>query len=205
MLVESRVFPDGGLVTAATLLEPGQKLTGPGYDGHAFWDTETFVLPVLALTVPDAAASALRWRHYTLPRAIERAREHGLKGAMSRGGPSPASPARRTGRPAPDGEPLEILHYDEKVQLSAGKPEVRPIQAVPPRPRPASRLERNPPAAEPPRMAADRACPVPGARLNLPRMPALGLRAAKCALRSALCGCRNADCLGWHRQIPFVH
>jgi alpha,alpha-trehalose phosphorylase len=173
VLVESRVFPDGGLVTAATRLQPGQKLrvikfvaygssgersltavrdqswaalsaarhsgwdgllaeqraylddfwdradveidgdtevqqavrfalfhvlqagaraetkpipakglTGPGYDGHAFWDTETFVLPVLTLTAPDAAANALRWRHYTLPMAIERAAQHGRKGAL---------------------------------------------------------------------------------------------------------------------------
>jgi len=173
VLVESRVFPDGGLVTAATVLEPGQKLrmikfvaygsssersltavrdqawaaltaarqagwdgllaeqraylddfwdradveidgdtevqqavrfalfhvlqagaraetkpipakglTGPGYDGHAFWDTETFVLPVLTLTAPDAAANALRWRHYTLPAAFDRAAHHGLKGAL---------------------------------------------------------------------------------------------------------------------------
>src|SRR5262249_11470625 len=55
---------------------------GPGYDGHAFWDTETFVLPVLTLTAPDAAANALRWRHYTLPRARERAAQHGLRGAL---------------------------------------------------------------------------------------------------------------------------
>jgi alpha,alpha-trehalose phosphorylase len=173
VLVESRVFPDGGLVTAATVLEPGQKLhvikfvaygsssersltavrdqvwaaltaarqagwhgllaeqraylddfwdradveidgdtelqqavrfalfhvlqagaraenkaipakglTGPGYDGHAFWDTETFVLPVLTLTAPDAAANALRWRHHTLPLAMERAAQHGRKGAL---------------------------------------------------------------------------------------------------------------------------
>jgi alpha,alpha-trehalose phosphorylase len=57
-------------------------LTGPGYDGHAFWDTETFVLPVLTLTAPDAAANALRWRHWTLPLAIERAAQHGRKGAL---------------------------------------------------------------------------------------------------------------------------
>jgi alpha,alpha-trehalose phosphorylase len=56
-------------------------LTGPGYDGHAFWDTETFVLPVLTYTAPHAAADALRWRHSTLPVARDRAREMGLHGA----------------------------------------------------------------------------------------------------------------------------
>jgi alpha,alpha-trehalose phosphorylase len=56
-------------------------LTGPGYDGHAFWDTEGFVLPVLTLTVPDAAADALRWRASTLALAKERAHTLGLRGA----------------------------------------------------------------------------------------------------------------------------
>ncbi|HEY0696519.1 MAG TPA: glycoside hydrolase family 65 protein [Micromonospora sp.] len=56
-------------------------LTGPGYDGHSFWDTETFVLPVLTYTEPTAVASALRWRHSTLPAAQERARALGLRGA----------------------------------------------------------------------------------------------------------------------------
>jgi alpha,alpha-trehalose phosphorylase len=60
---------------------PAKGLTGPGYDGHAFWDTETFVLPLLTHTVPDAAASALRWRLDTLPKARERARTLGLEGA----------------------------------------------------------------------------------------------------------------------------
>jgi alpha,alpha-trehalose phosphorylase len=60
---------------------PAKGLTGPGYDGHAFWDTETFVLPVLNLTAPEAAAHALRWRHSTIPAAIERAAQLGLKGA----------------------------------------------------------------------------------------------------------------------------
>jgi alpha,alpha-trehalose phosphorylase len=57
-------------------------LTGPGYDGHTFWDTETFVLPVLTYTAPRAAADALRWRHQTLDLARERARQLGLRGAV---------------------------------------------------------------------------------------------------------------------------
>ncbi len=56
-------------------------LTGPGYDGHTFWDTERFVLPVLTYTAPRAAADALRWRHSTLDLATERARQLGLGGA----------------------------------------------------------------------------------------------------------------------------
>jgi alpha,alpha-trehalose phosphorylase len=55
--------------------------TGPGYDGHAFWDTERFVLPVLTYTAPDASADALRWRHSTLDLARERAAQLGLRGA----------------------------------------------------------------------------------------------------------------------------
>jgi alpha,alpha-trehalose phosphorylase len=73
-------------------------LTGPGYDGHTFWDTETYVLPVLTYTHPDAAADALRWRHLTLPVAKQHAIDLGLAGAAFawrtiRG--------RVTGRPAP--------------------------------------------------------------------------------------------------------
>jgi alpha,alpha-trehalose phosphorylase len=60
---------------------PAKGLTGPGYDGHAFWDTEMFVLPLLIYTIPPAAASELRWRHATLPAARERASLLGLKGA----------------------------------------------------------------------------------------------------------------------------
>ncbi len=56
-------------------------LTGPGYDGHSFWDTETFVLPVLTYTAPHAARDALRWRHATLDLARDRAKLLGLKGA----------------------------------------------------------------------------------------------------------------------------
>ena len=56
-------------------------LTGPGYDGHTFWDTETFVLPVLMYTQPSAAGDVLRWRHAVLTKARQRAAELGLAGA----------------------------------------------------------------------------------------------------------------------------
>ena len=60
---------------------PAKGLTGPGYDGHSFWDTEIFVLPVLALTMPRAAADVLHWHQLLLPQARERARQLGLRGA----------------------------------------------------------------------------------------------------------------------------
>ncbi|GIJ76113.1 alpha,alpha-trehalose phosphorylase [Micromonospora phaseoli] len=56
-------------------------LTGPGYDGHAFWDTEMFVLPVLTYTHPAAVRDALYWRYSTLAQAHERARTLNLEGA----------------------------------------------------------------------------------------------------------------------------
>ena len=60
---------------------PGKGLTGTGYDGHAFWDTEGYVLPVLTYTHPDAAADALRWRASTLDLARQRAKELDFRGA----------------------------------------------------------------------------------------------------------------------------
>ncbi len=56
-------------------------LTGPGYDGHVFWDTESFVLPVLTYTEPQAAVEVLRWRHSVIDLARERARQLGREGA----------------------------------------------------------------------------------------------------------------------------
>ena len=60
---------------------PAKGLTGTGYDGHTFWDTEMFVLPVLTFTQPGATASALRWRYLVLPEAKAHAEELGLAGA----------------------------------------------------------------------------------------------------------------------------
>ena len=60
---------------------PAKGLTGTGYDGHAFWDTETFVLPALTSSRPEAARDALLWRHSTLPAARARAAALGHTGA----------------------------------------------------------------------------------------------------------------------------
>jgi alpha,alpha-trehalose phosphorylase len=56
-------------------------LSGVGYDGHTFWDAETFALPMLTYTMPQAAGDHLRWRHSTLAVAKDRAVELGLVGA----------------------------------------------------------------------------------------------------------------------------
>jgi alpha,alpha-trehalose phosphorylase len=60
---------------------PAKGLTGPGYDGHTFWDAETFVLRALTYTTPSAVRDALTWRQSILPLARDRARVLGLGGA----------------------------------------------------------------------------------------------------------------------------
>jgi alpha,alpha-trehalose phosphorylase len=61
---------------------PAKGLTSPGYDGHSFWDQETFVLPVLTYTMPEAARDALQWRYSILDKARDRAQLLGQSGAL---------------------------------------------------------------------------------------------------------------------------
>ncbi|WP_212531021.1 glycoside hydrolase family 65 protein [Actinospica durhamensis] len=68
-------------VRAESRAIPAKGLTGDGYDGHAFWDTESFVLQVLSYLDAPSVAHALRWRHSTLPAARERAEQLGLAGS----------------------------------------------------------------------------------------------------------------------------
>jgi alpha,alpha-trehalose phosphorylase len=60
---------------------PAKGLTGRGYDGHTFWDMESYTLPLLTYAAPHTARDVLLWRHATLPLARARARELGLSGA----------------------------------------------------------------------------------------------------------------------------
>lgn len=58
-------------------------LSGEGYEGHYFWDTEMYVLPVLVYTEPEAARHLLDYRYSTLEQARARARILGHeKGAL---------------------------------------------------------------------------------------------------------------------------
>lgn len=57
-------------------------VTGGGYDGHYFWDTEVYVVPFLAYTNPDLARKVLRFRWRMLPQARQRARELNQVGAL---------------------------------------------------------------------------------------------------------------------------
>lgn len=49
-------------------------LTGEGYEGHYFWDTEAFMLPVLAVLAPEVARAMLVYRYRTLDAAAANAR-----------------------------------------------------------------------------------------------------------------------------------
>jgi alpha,alpha-trehalose phosphorylase len=57
-------------------------VTGGGYDGHYFWDTEVYVAPFLAYTMPEAARKVVRFRWQLLDAARQRAREMSQVGAL---------------------------------------------------------------------------------------------------------------------------
>lgn len=57
-------------------------LSGEGYKGHSFWDTEIFVLPYFTFTQPEAARALLSYRYHTLPGARKKAASYGCRGAM---------------------------------------------------------------------------------------------------------------------------
>lgn len=58
-------------------------LSGEGYEGHYFWNTEMYVLPVFIWTNPERAKQLLLYRYHTLPQVRERAKVLGhLIGAL---------------------------------------------------------------------------------------------------------------------------
>lgn len=57
-------------------------LTGEGYEGHAFWDTEMYALPFFLYNEPEVARSFIEFRYRTLNQARERARQMDCEGAL---------------------------------------------------------------------------------------------------------------------------
>jgi alpha,alpha-trehalose phosphorylase len=50
-------------------------VTGEGYEGHYFWDTEIYVFPFFLYSRPEIARALLQYRYNGLPKARERARQ----------------------------------------------------------------------------------------------------------------------------------
>ena len=57
-------------------------LSGEGYKGHVFWDTEIFLVPFFVYTFPDIARNLLLYRYHFLDGARRKAVDNGFKGAM---------------------------------------------------------------------------------------------------------------------------
>lgn len=57
-------------------------LSGEGYRGHSFWDTEIFTLPYFVYMFPKVAKNLLLYRYNRLPAAREIAKTNGYEGAM---------------------------------------------------------------------------------------------------------------------------
>ena len=61
---------------------PPMGLSGAGYYGHIFWDADTWMFPVLAVTHPELAKSMVMFRYRTLDAAQYKAKNLGFRGAM---------------------------------------------------------------------------------------------------------------------------
>jgi trehalose/maltose hydrolase-like predicted phosphorylase len=75
------------LISAANPEDPrvsigARTLSGPGYKGHIFWDTETYIVPFFIFTHPPSARALLEFRYHTLDAARRKASEAGYRGAM---------------------------------------------------------------------------------------------------------------------------
>ncbi|MCY7337937.1 MAG: HAD-IA family hydrolase [Chamaesiphon sp.] len=100
---------------------PAKTLSGFGYRGHIFWDTEIFILPFFTFTQPAIARSLLTYRYHTLAGARRKAAHSGYKGAMF------AWESATTGEATPQtsistdpyAEVVRIWCRDREIHLSA--------------------------------------------------------------------------------------
>ncbi|MBI1277489.1 MAG: beta-phosphoglucomutase [Anaerolineaceae bacterium] len=97
-----------------------KTLSGFGYKGHVFWDTELFILPPLILTQPELARNLLMYRYHRLPGARHKAKANGYEGAMypweSTDTGEETTP--QWGDPQPDGSRIRIWTGDNEQHIS---------------------------------------------------------------------------------------
>lgn len=101
---------------------PAKTLSGFGYRGHIFWDTEFFILPFFVFTQPKIARNLLTYRYHTLEGARRKAKYYGYRGAMY-AWESAATGDEVTPRWAPPEnfyeEDIRIWVRDREVHISA--------------------------------------------------------------------------------------
>ncbi|MCL4559746.1 MAG: beta-phosphoglucomutase [Chloroflexi bacterium] len=100
---------------------PARTLSGFGYKGHIFWDTDLFILPFFTFTRPEIARNLLMYRYHTLENARQKARQNGFEGAQYPW-ESASTGEEVTPRfvPGPDGENLvRIWTGDIELHITA--------------------------------------------------------------------------------------
>ncbi len=97
-------------------------LSGEGYKGHIFWDTEIFMLPFFLYTFPEEAKNLLLYRYERLAKARDNAKQKGFNGALfpwesaesgAEETPEFAAINIRTGKPTP------ILSGKKEIHITA--------------------------------------------------------------------------------------
>jgi len=99
---------------------PAKTLSGFGYHGHVFWDTEIFILPFFTFTQPALARNLLMYRYHTLPGARRKAQQSGYQGAQF-AWESATTGDESTPRwvPLPDGNLIRIWCGDIEHHITA--------------------------------------------------------------------------------------
>jgi len=99
---------------------PAKTLSGFGYKGHIFWDTELFTLPPLTMTLPHIARNLLMYRYHRLEGARHKAQANGYEGAMypweSTDTGEETTP--QWSDPQPDGSKIRIWTGDNEQHIS---------------------------------------------------------------------------------------
>ncbi len=81
--IHSMMYHLYSFVREGTALSPSPMgLSGLGYNGHVFWDTELWMYPSILVLHPEMAKSLVEYRFQRLAAAKQNAFNHGYKGAM---------------------------------------------------------------------------------------------------------------------------